>query len=78
MKIVIRSFAGGHGRVDAALVSVSVTLPAAISAAVGVYVAFNAEALGLYDPAPPLHVPAETVPVIEPWSWTLGLLAHTV
>ncbi len=60
-----------------ALVSVSVTLPAAISAALGVYVAFNAEAPGLNVPAPPLQLPPVAPPPTEPASCACGLLAHT-
>src|SRR5206468_8368302 len=59
------------------VVSVSVTLAAAISAAVGVYFAFNAEAPGLNAPAPPVHVPLEAPPPRTPASCTCGLLAHT-
>jgi hypothetical protein len=77
MNTIIASLTGGQGPLFDVLVSVSVTLPAAISAAVGVYLALSDEALGLYEPAPPLHVPLEAPPLTEPPSWATGLLAHT-
>src|SRR6516165_10812011 len=78
MVIFIWSLAWPQGPLTASLVSVSVTEPAAISAAVGVYVAFMAVALGLNVPAPPLHEPVEAPPPITPASCTCGALAHTV
>jgi hypothetical protein len=57
--MVILSVATAHGPV---VVKVSVTVPAVLSAALGVYVAFNVFALGANVPVPPLHVP----PVAEP------------
>ena len=67
-----------HGPAGSFVVSVSVTLPAAISAALGVYVAFSVEAFGLNVPAPPLHMALEAPPPITPASCTLGFDAHTV
>ena len=58
-------------------VIVSVTVPAEISAAVGVYTAFIAVVDGAYVPFPPDHIaPPATVKV--PLSVTVGLLAHDV
>src|SRR5437867_7699261 len=67
-----------QGPAGSLLVSVSVTPPAAISAALGVYVAFKAEALGLYEPPPPLHEPVAAPPPTAPASTTCGLDEHTV
>src|SRR5262245_32128028 len=78
MLIFMWSLAWAHGPFTAPVVSVSVTEPAAISAAVGVYVALSAEADGLKLPAPPLHVPLEAPPPTTPASVTCGLVAHTV
>src|SRR5262245_35011424 len=77
--IVMRtaSLAGGHGRFDDELVSVSVTLPATISDGDGVYVGFRTLRLGLNVPVPPVHEPVVTVPVTDPLSWTCGLVAQT-
>jgi hypothetical protein len=71
------SLATAHGPPVAFVVSVSVTPPAAISAGVGSYVAFSAEAFGLNVPAPPLHVPLEAPPPTTPASCARALLAHT-
>src|SRR5690606_35697466 len=60
-----------------AVVRVSVTLPAAISAALGVYNALSVMALGLKVPVPPLHTPP-VAPFTVPASWIWLLLAHTV
>src|SRR5439155_1012646 len=67
-----------HGPAGSSVVSVRVTPPASISAALGVYVAFGVEASRLNVPVPPLHVPLEAPPPIAPASCTCGLLAHTV
>src|SRR5207247_569509 len=48
-----------------------------ISAALGVYTAFNAEALGENEPAPPLHVPLAAPPPTCPASCACGADAHT-
>ncbi len=77
MKIVMASLAGGHGRPDAALVRTSVTLPAAISAALGVYCALSAVRPGLNVPVPPVHAPVVTVPLTDPASCTVAALPHT-
>src|SRR5262249_23926242 len=70
--IVIWSLTWGQVPAAPTLLSVSVTLPAAISAAVGVYVAFKAAALGLNVPAPPLHVPPVAPPPTAPASCACG------
>ena len=73
-KRVIRtwSLTAPHGPAGSLDVSVSVTPPAATSVAVGVYVAFNAETLGLKTPpAPPLHVAPVAAPPMLPASWAL-------
>src|SRR5207247_8656059 len=67
-----------QGPAGSLLVSVSVTPPAAISAALGVYVALSAEALGLYEPLPPLHEPLAPPPPTAPASTTRGLAEHTI
>src|ERR1041385_5891033 len=77
MNTSIRSLTCGQGPVPAALRSGSPTLPDAISAAVGVYVALRADAPGLNEPAPPLHVPPEAPPLTTPCSCTRGSLAQT-
>src|SRR5262249_37127056 len=64
--IFLGSLGAGRGPAGSLVVRVSVTLPAAISAAVGVYFAFIAVALGLNVPAPPLHVPLEAPPPTAP------------
>ena len=73
----IGSFAGPQGPAGSAVTSVSVTPPAAISAAVGVYVASSAERPGLNAPAPPVHEPLVAPPPTPPASCTCGLLAQT-
>jgi hypothetical protein len=55
------------------VVKVKVKLPDAISPAVGVYTAFNALALGVNVPAPPLQV-ADVATVMDPAKVTSGLL----
>src|SRR5262245_25777604 len=75
--IVSASLAGGQGPPEAVLVRVRVTCPAAISAALGVYIAFSAERFGLNVPLPPLQVPVDTVPDTVPFSATCGLVEHT-
>src|SRR5690606_15763977 len=58
------------------VVSVSVTLPLAISPGVGMYTAPMLVGPGSKLPAPPLH----TAPVAtekDPFSWAAELLAHT-
>src|SRR5215472_3698226 len=72
------ALAGPHGPAGSFVVSVSVTPPAVISAAVGVYVALKVEALGLNVPAPPLQVPVEAPPPTTPASCTAGAAVHTV
>jgi hypothetical protein len=73
----IASLTAPHGPAGSFVVSVSVTLPAAISAADGVYVAFKVEALGLNVPAPPLHAALEAAPPTTPASCTAGDVEHT-
>src|SRR6185436_12082659 len=72
------SFAAPQGPAGSFEVSVSVTPPAAISAAVGVYVALSAEAFGANVPAPPLQVPLAAPPPTPPASCACGLLEHTI
>src|SRR5262245_60594819 len=72
------SLATGHGPPVATVVSVSVTPPAAISAAVGMYVALSADALGLNVPGPPLHVPDAAPPPTTPASAACGPVPHTL
>src|SRR5690606_9174939 len=60
-----------------ALVSVRVTVPAARSAALGVYAALGAVLLGLYVPLPPLQI-APVAPLTVPLKVMAALLAHTV
>src|SRR6185436_4556242 len=55
-----------------------VTLPAATSCVVGVYVALSVDAFELNDPPPPLHVAPVADPPTEPESCTCGLAAHTM
>ena len=57
---------------------VSVTLPAAISAADGVYTAFSVVLFGLNVPVPPDQTPPVALPPTTPASVTLGVLEHTV
>ena len=60
------------------MVRVRVTVPAVISAADGVYTAFNVLAFGLNVPVPPLQVPLDAEPPTLPARVTAGLDAHTV
>src|ERR1041385_7970055 len=78
MLMVIASLTWPQGPLTAFVVSVSVTVPAAISAALGVYTAFKVEASGLNEPAPPLHVPAGAPPPTTPASVTCGLVEQTI
>jgi hypothetical protein len=58
------------------VVSVKVTVPAARSAALGVYTALSVLLFGLYVPVPPLQIaPVATVTV--PVQGDRALLAHT-
>jgi hypothetical protein len=60
------------------VLNVNVTVPALISAALGVYVAFNVFAFGEKVPVPDVvHVPPVLPPEIFPFRLTAGLLAHT-
>jgi hypothetical protein len=76
--IRILSIAGGHGPAGSFVVNVNSTDPAAISPALGVYIAFNVLAFGLNVPVPPLHVPEVALPPTIPASVTLGSFAQTV
>src|SRR5690606_6875305 len=60
-----------------ALVSARVTVPAARSAALGVYATLGAVLLGLYVPLPPLQI-APVAPLTVPLKVMAALLAHTV
>ena len=60
------------------VVKVNVTEPAVISAADGVYVAFNVALSGLKVPVPPLHVPLVALPLTDPASVTAGASEQTV
>lgn len=60
------------------VVSVNVTVPVAISAPEGVYVAFSVLAFGLNKPPPPLQTPLVAAPPIEPARVTDGLLETEV
>ena len=59
------------------VVRVKVLVPAKISAAVGVYVAFKVFAFGKNTPKPPDQV-APVAPVIVPASVVIALFAHFV
>src|SRR5437773_10629177 len=74
--IFIWSVAAGHGPAGSFVVSVSVTLPAAMSDAEGVYVGLSVEAFGVNVPAPPLHVPLIAPPRTLPLRCADGLEAH--
>ena len=76
MVIVIWSVTGLFGPfpVD---VRVKVTVPAEISAALGVYTALSAVFPGLYVPLPPDHIPP-VAPITDPLSVTEGLFAQDV
>src|SRR5687767_3872091 len=74
MVIVTLSLAAAQGPL---VVSVNVTVPADISAALGVYTAFNVVLFGLSVPVPPLHVPPVAPPPTAPAS-VIELPAHIV
>jgi hypothetical protein len=76
IEIDIASLAEPQGPAGSFVVSVSVTNPAVISAALGVYVAFNVALFGLNVPAPPDHVAEEAPPPILPLS-VIGLPEQT-
>jgi hypothetical protein len=59
-------------------VSVKLTEPAAISAALGVYNEFNVALFGVNVPVPPAQIPVDVGPVTDPESEEMGLLLHTV
>jgi hypothetical protein len=59
-------------------VRVSVTVPAVISAALGVYTALSVVLLGANVPVPPLHVPEVAAPPTTPANVTFELDAHVV
>ena len=69
--------AAAHGACCPTLDKVSVTLPAAISAADAVYTALSVVLFGANVPVPPDHTPPVALPPITPASVTLGLLEHT-
>src|SRR5881394_507649 len=77
MVMRMASLTAAHGPAGSFVVSVSVTPPAAISAAAGVYVALSAEAEGAYVPAPPLQVPLVAPPPTPPANCTAGVAEHT-
>ncbi len=66
-----------HAPAGSLVVSVSVTVPAVISAALGVYIALSVVAFGANVPVPPLHVALVAEPPIVPASVTV-LPAHIV
>jgi hypothetical protein len=75
--IVVDDVAAGQDPLGLLAVKVTVALPAAISAAVGVYVAFKVVALGANVPAP-LHATVVAPPPIEAVANAMvGLLAQT-
>ena len=59
------------------VVRVRITVPAAISAGLGVYTALRFAGEGLKEPLPPLHRPP-VAPLTVPASWALGWLAQLV
>jgi len=69
--IVIVDIAAGHGPEGSLVVKVSVTVPAVISAALGVYVAFKKLAFGEKLPPPPLHDPLVALPPTIPFKLTV-------
>ena len=75
--ITTLSDAAGHAPAGSLVVSVSVTVPAATSAADGVYTAFSVLAFGANVPLPPLHVTVIAAPPIVPANVTV-LPAHIV
>ena len=76
MVIIIASLTAIHVPLPV-VVSVRLTIPDAISPAVGVYTAFRVFASGLYVPEPPDHCPPVAI-VIAPLSVTLALFPHTI
>jgi hypothetical protein len=78
MVMTIVSVTAPQGPSGSFVVSVRVAVPAVISAAEGVYTAFNVLAFGLNVPVPPLQEPLEAPPPTLPASVTFGLLAQTV
>src|SRR5512146_65908 len=69
----------GHGPAGSSVLNVKVTLPAAMSAAEGLYVALSVVAFGVKTPVPLLlHVPVPAPPPITPANTTAGLLEHTL
>ncbi len=75
--IVTLSVTAGHEPAGSLVVNVSVTVPAATSAALGVYIAFKVELFGAKVPVPPLQVALVAEPPIVPASVTV-LPAHIV
>ena len=76
MVIIIASLTAIHVPLPV-VVSVRLTIPDAISPAVGVYTAFRVFAFGLYIPEPPDHCPPVAI-VIAPFSVTFALFPHTI
>src|SRR6056297_1056326 len=76
MVIVIRSVTAKQSPFPV-VVKVRVTVPAAISAAVGVYVAPRVVVFGLKEPKPPDQIPPVAV-VTDPFRVTAAALAQTV
>src|SRR5580765_3986125 len=72
------SLTAPQGPAGSFVVIVRVTPPADISVAVGMWVAWRVEALGLNVPAPPLHMPLEAPPPTAPASCTAGDDVHTL
>ena len=76
--IVTWSLTGPHGPAGSFVVSVRVTVPAVISAALGVYTALRVVMPGANVPLPPLHVPEVAAPPTTPANVTFGFEAHVV
>jgi hypothetical protein len=68
--IVTDSLTGPQDPEGSADLNVNVTVLAAISEAVGVYVALRAFLPGTKIPPPPNHSPVDTVPVTDPFNVT--------
>jgi hypothetical protein len=66
MEIVLETLAEGHSPPGSFVVRVNVTVRAAISAALGVYVTTKEFVLGLNVPVPPDHVAEVAPPPIDP------------
>ena len=77
VKVIIISSVSATQSPLPVVVSVNVNVPAAISKAVGVYVAANVFAFGAKAPAPPDHVPPVAPPTV-PAKVVTALLAHLV